>query len=174
MSANYPQINPNMAYISPSASKKRKAGATIFGGMLGMTAYYIPVTKDEFVNKAFKLTKDEANSQISALTQAVKEIEKNALSSESKMILQEMGVNADIYEITQKCMDIDQKVSAPDSVKNLKTYFSNNFKNFKKNPHLMDNNCADALKAVKWTKFKWGMGIGAALGLALSLISSRD
>ncbi len=174
MSVNYPQITPNMVYTSPAAAKKRKAGATILGGMLGMTAYYLPFTKDEFVNKAFKITKNEANAQIVSLTQAVKEIEKNALSSESKMILQEMGVNPDIREITQKCMDIDKKVSDPDSVKTLKTYFSNNFKNFKKNPHLMDNNCSDAFKALKWNKFKWGMGIGAALGLAFSLLSSRE
>ena len=85
-----------------------------------------------------------------------------------------MGVKADIKEITKKCMDIDKDVSDPGSVKKLKTYFNNNFKNFKKNPHLMDNNCADAFKSIKWNKFKWGMGIGAAIGLALSLMSSRD
>ncbi len=174
MSVNSPQFDPNMMYYSPSASKKKKVGATIFGGLLGMTAYYLPVTKDEFVNKAFKVTRDEANSKIASLTQAVKEIEKNSLSSESKMILQEMGVKADIKEITKKCMDIDKDVSDPGSVKKLKTYFNNNFKNFKKNPHLMDNNCADAFKSIKWNKFKWGMGIGAAIGLALSLMSSRD
>ena len=64
MSVNSPQFAPNMMYYSPSAVKKRKAGATIFGGLLGMTAYYLPVTKDEFVNKAFKVTKAEANSKI--------------------------------------------------------------------------------------------------------------
>lgn len=174
MSVNSPQIDPNMLYLSPSASKKRKVGATIFGGLLGMTAYYLPVTKDEFVSKAFKITKNEANSKIASLAQAVKEIEKNSLSSESKMILQEMGVNADITAITNKCMEIDKTVSDPDSVKSLKKFFNDNFKNFKKNPHLMDNNCADAFKSIKWNKFKWGMGIGAALGLAFSLMSSRD
>lgn len=174
MSVNSPQIDPNMMYISPAASKKRKIGATIFGGLLGMTAYYIPVTKDEFVNRAFKLQKQEANSQIASLAQAVKEIEKNSLSSESKMILQETGVNADIKDITKKCMEIDKKVSDPASVKSLKKYFNDNFKTFKKNIHLMDNICADAFKSVKWSKFKWGTGIGAALGLAFSLMSSRD
>lgn len=174
MSINSPQINPNTAYYSPAADKKIKAGGTILGGLLGMTAYYIPVTRDEFVNRAFKITKDEANDQIVALTNAVKEIEKGSLSSENKMILQEMGVGEDIVDITRKCMDIDQKVSDPTSVRNLKTYFHDNFANFKKNPHLMDNNCASAFKKVKWTKFKWGVGIGAAVGLALGLLTSKD
>ena len=47
MSINSPQINPNTAYYSPAADKKIKAGGTILGGLLGMTAYYIPVTRDE-------------------------------------------------------------------------------------------------------------------------------
>ncbi len=174
MSVNSPQFAPNMMYYSPSAVKKRKAGATIFGGLLGMTAYYLPVTKDEFVNKAFKVTKAEANSKILSLTKAAKEIEKNSLSTESKMVLQEMGLNADIKEITKRCIDIDATVSNPQNVSTYKTYFNDNFKIFKKNPHLMDNNCADAFKSLKWNKFKWGMGIGAALGLAFSLMSSRD
>ena len=174
MPINSTQIDPNIMYISPAASKKRKIGSTIFGGLLGMTAYYLPITKDEFVNRAFKVTKNEANSQIASLVKATKEVEKNSLSSESKMILQEMGVNANIQEITQKCMDIDQKVSDPDAVKNLKKFFNDNFKNFKKNQHLMDNNCAEAFKSLKWNKFKWGVGIGAAIGLALSLMTSRE
>ena len=44
----------------------------------------------------------------------------------------------------------------------------------KKNQHLMDNNCAEAFKSLKWNKFKWGVGIGAAIGLALSLMTSRE
>ena len=45
------EINPNMAYYqpSPSASRKRKIGATIAGGLIGMNAYYLPVKKDSFV-----------------------------------------------------------------------------------------------------------------------------
>ncbi len=174
MSVNTPQFDPNMIYISPAASKKRKIGSTIFGGLLGMTAYYLPVTKDEFVNKAFKVTKNEANSQIASLVQAAKEIEKNSLSSESKMTLQEMGVTPNFQAITQKCIDIDKKVSDPNSVKNFKQFFHDNFKNFKQNQHLMDNNCAEAYKSLKWNKFKWGVGIGAAIGLAFSLMTSKE
>ena len=45
------EINPNMTYYpsSPSASKKRKIGATIAGGLIGMNAYYLPIKKDVFV-----------------------------------------------------------------------------------------------------------------------------
>ena len=59
-------------------------------------------------------------------------------------------------------------------MKRLKNDFSSNFKSYKKNPALMDNNCASAFKAIKRSKFWWGTGIGAAIGLALSLIGSRD
>ena len=38
----------------------------------------------------------------------------------------------------------------------------------------MDNTCASAFKEIKRSKFWWGAGIGAAVGLALSLIGSRD
>lgn len=168
------QINPNMTYYSPAASKKKKIGATIAGGLIGMNAYYLPVSKDVFVQKAFDATKSEINTQIAALAKAAKEAESNNLSTESKMILQEMGLNADVKEIAQKCIELDKKVSEPENVKNLKESFDKNFKNYKKQHSLMDNNCAAAYKAVKRSKFWWGTGIGAAIGLALSLIASRD
>ena len=45
------EINSNMAYYptSPSASKKKKIGATIAGSLIGMNAYYLPIKKDVFV-----------------------------------------------------------------------------------------------------------------------------
>lgn len=170
------EINPNMAYYpsSPSASKKRKIGATIAGGLIGMNAYYLPIKKDVFVQKAYDITRDEANAQIASLAQAAKEVETQKVSTESKMILQEMGLSEDVKAITRKCIDIDKKVSDPANVKRLKNDFSSNFKSYKKNPALMDNNCASAFKAIKRSKFWWGTGIGAAIGLALSLIGSRD
>ena len=170
------EINPNMAYYqpSPSASRKRKIGATIAGGLIGMNAYYLPVKKDSFVQKAFDVTKDEANAQIIALTKAAKEVEANNISTESKMILQEMGLSENLQAITQKCIELDHKVSNPAEVKRLKANFDSNFKNYKKTPALMDNNCANAFKAIKRSKFWWGTGIGSAIGLALSLMASRN
>ena len=170
------EINPNMTYYqpNPSASKKRKLGATIAGGLIGMNAYYLPVKKDVFVQRAFDITKDEANSKIATLANIAKEIEENKVSTESKMILQEMGLSEDLHAITQKCIELDKEVSDPAKVKTLKDNFSKNFKNYKKDAALMDNTCASAFKAIKRSKFWWGSGIGAAIGLALSLMGSRD
>ena len=170
------EINQNLAYYpsNPSASRKRKIGATIAGGLIGMNAYYLPVTKDSFIQKAFDVTKDEANTQILALTKAAKEVEAKEVSTESKMILQEMGLPEDIKAITNKCIELDKKVSDPSNVKNLKNSFDSNFSNYKKNKALMDNNCATAYKVIKRNKFWWGAGIGSAIGLALSLMGSRD
>ena len=55
------EINPNMAYYptSPSASKKKKIGATIAGGLIGMNAYYLPVKKDVFVQKMKQMPKSQ-------------------------------------------------------------------------------------------------------------------
>lgn len=38
----------------------------------------------------------------------------------------------------------------------------------------MDNTSNEAFRGVKRTKFKWGAGIGAAIGLALGLLTSRE
>ncbi len=170
------EINPNMAYYQPNpvASKKRKMGATIAGGLIGMNAYYLPVKKDAFIQRAFDITKNEADEKIRILANVAKEIEEQKVSTESKMILQEMGLREDLQAITQKCIELDKEVSDPARVKALKDSFSTNFKNYKKDVALMDNNCASAFKAIKRSKFWWGTGIGSAIGLALSLMGSRD
>lgn len=160
--------------VSPSGSRKRKLGATIAGGMLGMNAYYIPISKDSFVNRAFDITKKEADEQIATLKSIAEEVAKGEVSTESKMILQDMGVAENVSAITNKCTALDKSVSDPSAVKALKQNFSRNFANYKKNAALMDNTCAKAFKAVKQNKFKWGVGIGAGIGLALGLMSSRD
>ena len=170
------EINSNMAYYptSPSAAKKKKIGATIAGSLIGMNAYYLPIKKDVFVQRAFDITKDEANAKIATLANIAKEVEQDKVSTESKMILQEMGLNEDLKEITRKCIELDKEVSDPAKVKSLKDSFSKNFKNYKKDVSLMDNTCASAFKEIKRSKFWWGAGIGAAVGLALSLIGSKD
>ena len=173
------EINPNGNYSgyyapNPSASKKKRLGATVAGALIGMNAYYLPIKKDTFVQRAFDITKEEANQKIRALTQAAKEVENKKVNTISKMILQEMGVPEDLQAITNKCIEIDKEVSDPTKVINLKTQFANNFANYKKTQNLMDNNCASAYKAIKRSKFWWGTGIGATIGLALGLLSSKD
>lgn len=170
------EINSNMAYYppSPSAQKKKTIGLAAAGGLIGMNAYYLPVKKDVFVQRAFDVTHNEATTQILALRNAAKEVLENKVSPESKMILQEMGLSEDFKQITNKCIDLDRKVSDPSSVKNLKADFASNFAKYKKDASLMDNNCAKAFKIIKRNKFLWGLGIGAAIGAALSLIGSKS
>lgn len=160
--------------VSSSGARKRKIGLTLAGAMIGMNAYYLPVQKDSFVNRAFDVTKKEADEQISTLKSIAEEVANGNVSTESKMILQDMGLSENVSTITNKCTALDRKVSDPASVKSLKANFSRNFNSYKKNIALMDNNCAKAFKGVKQNKFKWGAGIGAGIGLALGLMTSRD
>jgi hypothetical protein len=161
-------------YYSTSGSKKRKLGATLAGALIGMNAYYLPVKQDSFVQKAFDITQKNAREQISILKEIAQEVAENKVSTQSKMILQDMGLPENVSAIASKCTSLDRQVSEPANVKNLKEGFRSNFSNYKKNIALMDNTCAEAFRAVKRNKFKWGAGIGAAVGLALGLISSRD
>lgn len=74
------------------------------GGLIGMNAYYFPVKKDVFVQNAFDLTKAEADNQIAVLTKIAQEVDKKNVSTQSKMILQEMGLAEDVVQITNKCI----------------------------------------------------------------------
>ena len=95
------EINSNMAYYppSPSAQKKKTIGLAAAGGLIGMNAYYLPVKKDVFVQRAFDVTHNEATTQILALRNAAKEVLENKVSPESKMILQEMGLSEDFKSV---------------------------------------------------------------------------
>jgi ElaB/YqjD/DUF883 family membrane-anchored ribosome-binding protein len=165
---------PTPYYTSSSGSRKRLMGLTLAGGLIGMNAYYLPVKKDTFVSRAFNITKKEADEKIAVLKSIAEEVAQNDISTESKMILQDMGVAEDVVAITNKCSALDKSVSEPARVKALKEGFSRNFNTYKRNVASMDNVCAKAFKAVKQNKFKWGVGIGSAIGLALGLIASRD
>ena len=170
------QINPSTVYYqpNPAADRKRKIGAMMAGALIGMNAYYLPVSKDIFVQRAFDITKEKTEAQIASLAKIAKEVDNKSLTTESKMILQEMGLPEDVKAITQKCIELDQKINNKTSVKNLKDDFLTNYNTLKKQPSLMDNASNEAFKAVRRNKFKWGLGIGAAIGLALGLLTSRE
>ena len=171
------QVNqmPVPYYYPPAtSSKKRVLGMTVAGGLIGMNAYYLPVKKDVFVQRAFDMTRNEAFADISRLRDIAVEVDKGEVSTESKMILQQMGVAEDRSAITNKCIELENKVTDKTSVKTLKDNFANVFDNFKKKTHKMDALSSDAYREVRRNKFCWGLGIGAGIGLALGLMSSRD
>jgi len=168
------QIPAPYYYPQTGSSKKRKYGTMLIGGLLGMNAYYLPVSKDTFVQRGFDIKRDDNFDQIRKLKTVAEEIEKENLSTESKMILQEMGLPEDINAVTAKCVALEKEVTDPSSVRTIKEKFINSFENFKKHTHKMDAECSDAFRAAKWNKFKWGVGIGSGIGLALGLLGSRD
>lgn len=171
------QINqmPTPYYsMIPTSSKKKTLGLATAGGLIGMNAYYLPVTKDAFVQRAFNVTKKDAFEKIETLKVIATEVAENRVSTESKMILQDMGLSESVSDITRKCSELAKKVTDSAEVKSLKADFDNNFKSYKKKPSLMDNNCAEAFRLIKRNKFRWGIGIGAGIGLALGLMTSQD
>lgn len=170
------QINqmPTPYLPSKPSGKKQQAGLALFGGLVGMNAYYLPVTKDTFVNRAFEMKRNENFDDIVSLRNVAEEVEKNKLSTESKMILSQMGLPEDINAITAKCDTLEKEVTDSSSVKRIKDSFVSTFDRCKNKTHLMDAASSDAYKAVKRNKFRWGVGIGTAVGLAIGLMSNRD
>lgn len=159
---------------SQGTSKMRVLGSTIAGGMIGMLGYYIPVTKDTFVQRGFDMKRDDNFAKIKRLKTIATEVENNCTSTESKMILRDMGVAEDVAAITDKCSELYKEVTETASVKKIKNSFITSFDSFKKETFNMDAQASDAFRAVKNNRFKWGVGIGAGIGLALGLRNSQN
>ncbi len=166
MSMNY--------YHSSVSEKSKRIGATVLGGVLGMTCYYLPISKDVFVNSAYRVVKNNAKRDIKGLREAADEISANKVSNESKILLHRLGVAENVDAIKAKCTALRESVTDPATVKAMKKDFADNFKSYKKDASLMDPVCAKAMSNIKWNGFKWGMGIGALLGAALSLVATKD
>lgn len=166
----------SMAYFQrPTVSERSKRiGATLLGGMAGMTCYYLPISRDTFVNEAYRVTKNNAKRDIKALNLAADELSKKRLSNESKILLNSIGVDENFDAIKNKCKALQESVTLPDAVKNMKKNFADNFKSYKKDASLMDTVTQKAMSNIKWNGFKWGMGIGAVLGASLSLFGTKD
>ncbi len=159
---------------STVSEKSKRIGSTLLGGALGMSCYYLPITKSGFVNEAYNVTKKQAESNIKNLNLAAEEMTKKSLSNESKIFLHNLGVAETFDAIKAKCKSIRESITDPATVKAMKKDFSDNFKKYKKDASLMDTVCSKAMSNIKWNGFKWGMGIGAVLGGALSLLATRD
>lgn len=172
------QINqmPTPYYYSNTqvSSRKKQLGMTVLGGLIGMNAYYMPVKKDVFVQTGFDLAREKANFEIDKLKKIAQEVAKRKVSTESRIFLQNMGLTEDVNAISAQCSAIKDNVTNSASVKAIKDGFINSFDTHGKKTHLMDAVSSDAYNAVRFSHFKWGIGIGAAVGLALGLISSRD
>ncbi len=161
-------------YTSKGGNFRRITGLTLAGGMIGMTMFYRPVRKDEFVEMGFKIVKNKNYQQIASLQEAAKEIAEDKLSTSGKMLLQDLGISADLNAITAKCTQLESKVTDKNSVKRIKTGFADTFTSCGKSTHKMDRVSAEAFAAVKRSHMWWGIGIGAGIGLALGFLFSRS
>lgn len=165
---------PGQTYYSTGSrhTKRNRIGATMLGGLLGMTAYFLPVNKDVFVNRAFEETAKEAQDDISQLKKIDLEQRAGHLSRESEAYLARRGIAAG--DIVTRLTTEENRITLEDSVRNIKENLANNFKNLKKEARLRNNAESKAINAIRWNSFGWGAGIGAAIGLALSLMYTRD
>jgi len=168
-----PQANYYVKQNNPT-TKVNVAGLTILGGLIGMTGYYLPVKKNSFVNTAFNIKRNANYEKMDSLKEAAKEIENKKLSTEGKLLLKDMGIGQNLPAITRKCQELEHEVTDKNSVKAMKDHFADVFEKCGKETHKMDSACADAYKAVRNSHFRWGMGIGAGIGLAIGLLSLKD
>lgn len=159
---------------SSPTTKANVVGLALLGGIIGMPGYYLPVRKNTFVNRAFNIKRDNNYDKIDCLKEAAKEVEKRKLSTESKLLLRDLGVGQSLTSITRKCQELEKEVTDKASVKRMKEHFADVFENCGKDTHKMDSVCADAYKAVRFSHFRWGIGIGAGIGLAIGLISLKN
>lgn len=169
--ASYPQ-----AMQSPRSRKANKVGAAMVGGLAGMGAYYIPVTKNNFVDQAFKVHSKNVNADIEGLKQAAGELSLSSpkLSNESKILLNRLGVRDNLTDIFDKTKTLSDEITDSTSVKSIKSGFASGFEAFKKNADTMDNVASEAMKNIKWNNFRWGIGLGAALMLGISCLFDRS
>ena len=65
-------------------------GATL--GVVGMSAYYLPVTKNRFIKTAYDIRKEMAEDKIELLNKSAEELSrKKKLSTETKLFLKDIG-----------------------------------------------------------------------------------
>ena len=89
-------------------SDNRKSMAMGAGlGVVGMSAYYLPITKNRFVRNAFDVTKGIAEDKLEILNDSALELTKRGeLSGDRAVFLRELGVAEDLDSISRKCSEI--------------------------------------------------------------------
>lgn len=160
--------------VQPSQNKSKAIGAGAVLGLVGMNAYFLPVTKDRFVRTAFAVTKEMAEDKIDLLNESAIQITNKKLHPENKIFLSQLGISENLDEINAKCVELKNSITDSTIVKNLKQSFEDNFKTFKKSEASMDNVASKAFSRIRWTNFGWGAAIGFILGSVLASASSQS
>lgn len=162
----------NMSITPREQTRAMAAGTGL--AVLGMSAYYLPVTENRFVKAAFSVVEDEACDTVELLNNSALSISKNNLKPDQKLFLSQLGVAEDITAINAKIADLKNSVTDKNLVKTLKQGFADSFKDCKKSEILRDSIASKAFSRIRWTNFAWGAGIGFLLGNALSKIRSSS
>lgn len=162
------QIQENIMNVSymqgNSQSKTNSIGTGAVCGIVGMSAYHLPVTKDRFVRTAYNIVKEQTEEALEEMNEAAVSAQKGRLSNEQKVLLAQNSVGESVAEINTKIAELKKVILDSDTVKNIKSEFSNNFADYKKSEALMDPVASKAFKRIKWRNFAWGTGIGCILG----------
>ena len=154
-------------------NKTKSIGAGACLGLIGMNAYFLPVTKDRFVRTAFNIVKEDTEDKIELFKDSAIQVLNKKVKPENKLFLLQQGIAEDIDAINAKCVELKKSITDKDSVSILKKSLEDNFKNFKKSEALMDNIASDAFKRIKWSNFTWGAGIGFILGCVMGSSASQ-
>lgn len=162
----------NMSITPREQTRAMAAGTGL--AVLGMSAYYLPVSENRFVKAAFSVVEDEACDTVELLNKSALSISKNNLKPDQKLFLSQLGVAEDITAINAKIADLKNSVTDKNLVKTLKQGFADSFKDCKKSEILRDSVASKAFSRIRWTNFAWGAGIGFLLGNALSKIRSSS
>lgn len=161
MSINTPVITPR--------ERTHAIGSGVLLGLAGMSAYYLPVTKDRFVRNSYDVVKNKAKTNIELLDEAALAISGKKLNNEQKLFLSQLGVSEDVVSINSKVAELKKTLTDGDTVKQLKQKFLENFKDFKKSEALVDPVSIKALQKIRWANFAWGAVIGFVLGNVIGL-----
>ena len=146
--------------VQPSKDRSKSLGTGAVLGMVGMNAYFLPVTKDRFVRNAFDITRELTEDKIDLLNESAIQIANKKLRPENKIFLSQLGVSENIDAINDKCLELKKSITDSDIVKNMKKSFEDNFKTFKKSEASMDIVASKAFSKIRLTNFTWGTVIG--------------
>lgn len=161
-------MSMNAASITPR-ERAKAAGAGAILGMIGMSAYHLPVTKDRFVRSTFNIVKNQAEENIEMLNESALAISKNKLKDEHKLFLSQLGVSENIASINNKIAELKKSITDSDMVKALKKGYADSFSTFKKSEALMDPVASKAFQRIRWNNFGWGAVIGFIAGSVIAM-----
>ncbi len=161
-------MSMNVASITPR-ERAKSTGAGAILGLIGMSAYHLPVTKDRFVRTAYAIVKNQAEENIEMLNESALALSNRKLKNEHKLFLSQLGVDESLTSINNKIAELKRTITDGDMVKALKKGYADNFSTFKKSEALMDPVASKAFQTIRWRNFGWGAVIGFVVGSVLAM-----